>query len=55
MPESKKRVIEKKETNQKHVNVTAGKGGRILVAVLAISMVAALLIAAVILVVQSLL
>jgi len=53
MPVSKKRdVPAKNESANKHVNVGDSKAGKLLVLILALSMVAGLLIAAVILVVN---
>ena len=54
MPESKKRVVNKEPVEQKHVNPTDSKAGRILVLVLCASMVAGLLFAAIYLMIQNL-
>ncbi|MCR5741328.1 MAG: hypothetical protein K6G38_02545 [Gammaproteobacteria bacterium] len=54
MPLSKKRKIDKEPVEQKHVNVTGNKAGRILVLILCASMVAGLLFAAIYLMITSL-
>lgn len=55
MPESKKRKTEPKDTSkQKHYNPTDNKAGKILVLILALSMVAGLLFAAIYLMITAL-
>ena len=54
MPESKKRKVEKTEVEQKHVNVTGSKAGKLLVLILCAAMVFGLLFAAIWLMIQQL-
>lgn len=53
MPESRKRKVEAKDESQiKHVNVQATKGGKILLIIMCSAMVLGILIAAVALIIQ---